>query len=280
MSVTFETIIVGVDGSDHGFEALRQALTLRPPNGVLHSITVVESRGAQRAGHVNPRLLALLVDEAEKTHEQAAALLEGHPLCDARVAPGDPLETLLAHAPDEHATLIAVGSHRHSRTVGMLLGSTSTGLLHNAPCSVLVARINGGHVWVPQRILVGVDGSPYSLAALATADELAARLGAEVTVLAATGGKQIESEGAWAARVDKWTPGHPVVNLLDQSLHANLVILGSRGLHGLRALGSVSERVAHRAHCSVLVVRVGVEPNELAGEPAEATTQRKDTDER
>ncbi|MCY7303337.1 MAG: universal stress protein [Thermoleophilia bacterium] len=99
-------------------------------------------------------------------------------------------------------------------------------------------------------------------------------------MLAATGGKQIESEGAWAARVDKWTPGHPVVNLLDQSLHANLVILGSRGLHGLRALGSVSERVAHRAYCSVLVVRVGVEPNELAGEPAEATTQRKDTDER
>jgi nucleotide-binding universal stress UspA family protein len=31
--------------------------------------------------------------------------------------------------------------------------------------------------------------------------------------------------------------------------------MGSRGLHGLRSLGSVSERVAHDAGCSVLVVR-------------------------
>ena len=34
-----------------------------------------------------------------------------------------------------------------------------------------------------------------------------------------------------------------------------LVVVGSRGLHGLAALGSVSERVAHSAACSTLVVR-------------------------
>lgn len=39
------------------------------------------------------------------------------------------------------------------------------------------------------------------------------------------------------------------------SLEADLVVVGSRGLHGLVGLGSVSERVAHRARCSVLVVR-------------------------
>jgi nucleotide-binding universal stress UspA family protein len=37
--------------------------------------------------------------------------------------------------------------------------------------------------------------------------------------------------------------------------HASLVVLGSRGLTGVRALASVSERVAHHAPCSVLVVR-------------------------
>jgi nucleotide-binding universal stress UspA family protein len=36
---------------------------------------------------------------------------------------------------------------------------------------------------------------------------------------------------------------------------ASLVLLGSRGVGGARALGSVSERVAHEARCSVLVVR-------------------------
>jgi nucleotide-binding universal stress UspA family protein len=39
------------------------------------------------------------------------------------------------------------------------------------------------------------------------------------------------------------------------SLAADLLVLGSRGLHGLAALASVSERVAKRAFCSVLVVR-------------------------
>jgi nucleotide-binding universal stress UspA family protein len=32
-------------------------------------------------------------------------------------------------------------------------------------------------------------------------------------------------------------------------------VVGSRGLQGMRSLGSVSERVAHEARCSVLVVR-------------------------
>jgi Universal stress protein family len=49
--------------------------------------------------------------------------------------------------------------------------------------------------------------------------------------------------------------GHPVEVLLAAADSADLVVLGSRGLHGLPALGSVSERVAHRATCSVLVVR-------------------------
>jgi nucleotide-binding universal stress UspA family protein len=38
-----------------------------------------------------------------------------------------------------------------------------------------------------------------------------------------------------------------------------LVAVGSRGLTGVRALGSVSERVAHQAPCSVLVARASGE---------------------
>jgi nucleotide-binding universal stress UspA family protein len=41
------------------------------------------------------------------------------------------------------------------------------------------------------------------------------------------------------------------------SADADLLVVGSRGLDGFRALGSVSERVAHEASCSVLVVRAG-----------------------
>ena len=48
---------------------------------------------------------------------------------------------------------------------------------------------------------------------------------------------------------------HPVSALLEAAETADLVVVGSRGLHGVKALGSVSERIAHRAKTSVLVVR-------------------------
>jgi len=47
----------------------------------------------------------------------------------------------------------------------------------------------------------------------------------------------------------------PVEALLDAAGRCDLLVLGARGLRGVRALGSVSERVAHRASSSVLVVR-------------------------
>ena len=47
----------------------------------------------------------------------------------------------------------------------------------------------------------------------------------------------------------------PVPALLAASADADVLVVGSRGLHGLRSLGSVSERVAHAAGCSTLVVR-------------------------
>ena len=42
---------------------------------------------------------------------------------------------------------------------------------------------------------------------------------------------------------------------LDRDQDCDLVVVGSRGLQGVKSLGSVSERIAHQATCSVLVVR-------------------------
>ena len=47
---------------------------------------------------------------------------------------------------------------------------------------------------------------------------------------------------------------HDVIVEAAQSLGASLVMVGSRRLDGLRAVGSVSRRVAHEAPCSVLLV--------------------------
>jgi nucleotide-binding universal stress UspA family protein len=49
----------------------------------------------------------------------------------------------------------------------------------------------------------------------------------------------------------------PVDAILDlaREQQASMIIMGSRRVGGLRALGSVSERVAHRARSSVLIIR-------------------------
>ena len=64
----------------------------------------------------------------------------------------------------------------------------------------------------------------------------------------------IEGEGEWPKRVERHADAEPVATLLERSREADLVVVGSRSLHGPGALGSVSERLAHGSLCSVLVV--------------------------
>jgi nucleotide-binding universal stress UspA family protein len=78
-----------------------------------------------------------------------------------------------------------------------------------------------------------------------------------------------------ADRCRAWTPqvepmlldGHPADELLRaiEQVHPDLVVVGSRGLGSVRRflLGSVSERLAKHAHCSVLVTRRRDQPLQL-----------------
>ena len=53
--------------------------------------------------------------------------------------------------------------------------------------------------------------------------------------------------------------GHPADVIIDVANQekADLIVVGSRGLHGIRRylLGSVSSKVSDHAHCSVMIVR-------------------------
>lgn len=253
MSV-FDRIVVGVDGTDWGYEALNQTLSLRPGKGLVDAVTALDTSLSVHAGFEAAHVAAQLEEEAELVRANAEQIIAGRPGCSARIVRGDASRVLRHACAEGGATLLALGGRRSSRFLGIMLGDTGTTLLHEATCSVLVARPQWGQRWHPYRIVVGLDGSQPALDALVVADELSDRLASIVKVVAATGGKLIDRDGSWSDRVDKWEPGHPVVVLLDNSIHADLVIVGSRGLHGVRALGSVSERVGHRADCSVLVV--------------------------
>ena len=139
-----------------------------------------------------------------------------------------------------------------SRVAGILLGSVATEVLHEAQRSVLLARRPDG---VLGTIVAGVDGSKQSLAALAVARAQAEAQEAQVRAIAAEGGKPLDLHGIARVQGLECDPRDPVAALVAASETADLLVVGSRGLHGLGSLGSVSERVAHRACCSVLVVR-------------------------
>jgi nucleotide-binding universal stress UspA family protein len=144
-----------------------------------------------------------------------------------------------------------------------------------------------------KRIVVGVDGSPSSQAALQWAADQADRTGADVDAVIAweypalaagfgfaatamiTNSQYREyAEKVVADAVSRVTEpgsgvrfstrvgeGNAAQVLLDASAEAELLVVGSRG-HGTFAgavLGSVSTRVAHHAPCPVVVVR-GADP--------------------
>jgi nucleotide-binding universal stress UspA family protein len=155
---------------------------------------------------------------------------------------------------EKQATLAVVGTHGHSRLSEIMIGGVAGQLLHSAPCSVCIARRPATEALFPRAIVAGCDGSPESEAAVAVARHLADRFGASLSIVTALGGKDVDRERArelGAVVVER----HPVEALVSASEDADIIVVGSRGLHGIKALGSVSERVAHQANCSVIVLR-------------------------
>jgi nucleotide-binding universal stress UspA family protein len=252
----FARVIVGVDGTDWGFEALRQALTLAPADSRVEAVTALDTSPAARTGFDAAHWVDVLSEEAKEARDAAATILGDRAGSSARIVRGTPLHVLRQARDEADATLLALGARHSSRFLGIMLGDTASELVHDGACSALLARPQREGAWQPRRIVAGLDGSAAALAALATADELASRVGATVEIVCATSGES-RVEGAWTGRVDSWDAAQPVAALVERSRASDLVVVGSRGLHGLRALGSVSERVAHRAHCSVLVVHDG-----------------------
>ena len=146
-----------------------------------------------------------------------------------------------------------------------------------------------------RKMLVAVDGSEYSLAAVKAAAKLAAEQGIKrVTLLnvipvtyttmgAVPAAAPPEDLEAWevfdqpkeilkAAGVEPLLllrEGDPAEEIVQAAKEGefDLIVMGHRGLSPVKAflLGSVSNRVVAHAPCSVLVVRPGLENNPSKG---------------
>ena len=247
--------LIGVDGTEPAFEACRQVGRLAKPDTAIDVVAVVhlhEAIGAElEASSAADRLLR----EAELALDTAATILGQR--AQKRFVHGYVTAALLEEVQRRHTTLLGLGSHGHRRMTEILFGGVAGELLQKAPCSVLITRPASEPSSFPRSIVVGMDGSPNSETALIAAHHLAARFGSTIRVITALKGKHtdlahIQLQAPSAEALDE----HPVEALVGASHDADLLVVGSRGLQGLRALGSVSERVAHQASCSVLIVRV------------------------
>ncbi|MDG6105871.1 universal stress protein [Dactylosporangium aurantiacum] len=123
-------------------------------------------------------------------------------------------------------------------------------------------------------VIVGVDGSPAAFGAVRWAADIAVRMGRPLRIMHALGVpgpyEEITDEHGLAldaaTEARHWFPGlhvttstwygEPVRVLREQSRHAELVVVGSRGHGGFHALlvGSVGVHLAGYSHCPVLVV--------------------------
>lgn len=170
--------------------------------------------------------------------------------------------------------LLVVGSRGHAPFVETLGGSVSQHLARHAKCPVVVVRRPAGAD--ARGIVVGVDGSPESLAALRFACARARLTDEEVTVLHGHQAwwPQSSTRDVLVARLSDWVrplreeygdvriaevvaEGAASELLLDRSRSASLLVLGNRGRDAFvdLLLGSTSQDALHRAHCPVAVVR-------------------------
>jgi nucleotide-binding universal stress UspA family protein len=138
------------------------------------------------------------------------------------------------------------------------------------------------HGAIRRRIVVGVDGSESSIDALRWAQRIGAGIGGEIDAVAAWNYPTTYGMAGWS---DDWDPathaarlladtltstfgdtpptglrtsvvgGHPAHVLLDASVGAELLVVGSRGHGGFVGLliGATSAYCAEHAACAVLI---------------------------
>lgn len=289
--VTGLPIVVGIDGSDSALEAARWAADeAARKRASLRLVSVVHVPVA--GSYVGDVGLGFdmtedLRAESQRMLEQArSALVEQQPELNVAttVLVGPAIPSLVEES--SVAGLMVVGSRGLGGFRGMLVGSTAVALASRGRCPVAVIRGSGGR---SGPVVVGVDGSATSDAAVELAFEEASVRGAELVAVhtwleqgsdaartaaveSAIGGDAASTRGmrALAERLAGWAEkypdvtvvrrvvsGRPIVNLLAAAADAQLLLVGSRGRGAFAGvvLGSTSQALVYHAPCPLIVVR-------------------------
>ncbi|SFR03159.1 Nucleotide-binding universal stress protein, UspA family [Lentzea waywayandensis] len=290
MTVT-RPVVVGLDGSKSATHAVRWAAeeAARRKTGLVitHSCVLVPARTLDVIAPAESYSDGVLEEGRQWLAEAADAAGKAAPGIDVKIelAAGDAAEQLVGRSAS--AGLLVLGSHGRGGFAGLLAGSTAVAVTTHAHCPVVVVRNTGADPSPDAPVVVGLDGSPASDAALDFALDAAAlrsvalhavRTWWDITAetawqrgLTATNLASIEAAehrllaeqvaGPSAARPDVpvrqfLTRDRPAHTLVEQSAHARLIVVGTRGRGGFRGLllGSTSQALIRHAHCPVSVV--------------------------
>jgi nucleotide-binding universal stress UspA family protein len=259
----FDDVLCAVDGTPDSIAAVDQAATLATPGGSLTLLAVTAETGSGRY-----RSAAISPARVDRILSRAAEVAHAHDVQTARLIDpeGPPAESILAEAARHE--LLAIGAPTASPLAAILVGSVGHAALEGFVTPLLAAQPLRGEAALAESMLVASDGSDASRRVIEVACRIAAARARRVMLLHAAGVEsqarphRIESQ---ASALEAACPG--VSELLVETLGpreaivraardfgASLVVLGSRRLGGVRALGSVSRHVMREAPGSVLVV--------------------------
>jgi nucleotide-binding universal stress UspA family protein len=288
-------IIVGADGSEPSFQALRWAVhEARRHNAEVRVISCYLVPGyagfdgtAIYPSSVDVETLQQGAAEVVSRAVELAAEIDPKLIVDGATPMSSPVVGITESAMlgDE----IVLGATGHSGLMAGLLGSVAAGVTHRAHVPVVVVPTKSAVEFGDEmkKIVVGVDGSPESLLALDWAYGAARLSGAELTVVHAwlypypisdasprevRKPMEVDAESELQVSLDslgsRLTGGSVVVHrmlcedsavdaLLKEGDGADLVVVGSRGRGGFRSrlLGSVSRTLVQHATCPVAVIR-------------------------
>jgi nucleotide-binding universal stress UspA family protein len=257
-------ILCAVDGTRSGLAAVRMAANLAAPNGHLTFLTVTAegtSGGINRAAAISPSRVEGVLRRAKRIADEVGVESSGEVSHE-----GPAVKVLLQRARDHD--LLAIGAPPTSWLGGMLVGGVAATALSQFTTPMLVVRRTFAGALQGREILVASDGEKGSDQIVKLAARLGLSLGAKVTLVNALGAESKmnpRSIQAQARVLERMLPGDSevliepgkpwdVIIKAANSHKAAIVVMGSRRLSGLRALGSVSRRVAHDAPCSVLLL--------------------------
>ncbi len=280
----YRKILVAVDGSESGRNALHQAFKLAneekcwitvtsvvpPYEGEIETLGIHDIRAALRKPCDD------VLAEVNKIAKTEGMLVKT--VCEE----GEVYERIVDLAEGENCDVIVMGRRGLRRIERALIGSVTARVIGHTQRDVLVVPSNAVVGW--KTIVLATDGSRYSKAATERAIAFAKAYGGALKVISVVDvptefyaeapqavDDLVKKAKAYTAEVKQAAQNagvpaetfigeaeaYQAVNNLAQEQKADMIILGSHGRTGIRRLlmGSVTEKVIGYASCPVLVVK-------------------------